>query len=371
MPNTQHAIIAICFSLLLLISERTAFAAAEIPSPQKDWQQIIRGSPYWISQGTFDNLTTLRRWVLTATAYCANPQRHILFDRRAQFLGYFANQDNSEATQALLNAYRAQMVVAGDVGTWVAGSELQAGYPFALNCDQPNANLEAAFARYIGKVPSARLWGTWDGMVIGTVDQTVSLHDALGLVFANRQALGRISLPEEILSTLAGKILIESGARPKAHSVADAKGIMQLSPAALSDCELAERFHFHRMAQIDCAFKLLEQNHRLLEPAFQSIFSHLPKDKSAELYAYLLLQAYHGGIGRIRDLLTDPDMNGAAIYFARHAEKFSAGDIALGMVFHNLGRNQLGFYSWYYVVDVGIAKRYACRRLPELPGCAG
>jgi len=185
----------------------------------------------------------------------------------------------------------------------------------------------------------------------------------------NRQEMGRVSMPEDVLSTIAGKVLIESGGRARAHSSADARGIMQLSLAALKDCGLNERFHFHRMAQIDCALRLLDQNHRVLQPKFEQRFGHLPQAKSQELYAMLLLQAYHGGAGLVGRLLQDEQLGGAAAYFAEHHQQFTAGDIALGLIFHNLGRDRVGFASLYYVVDVGIARLTACSAVNDLPGC--
>ena len=68
-----------------------------------------------------------------------------------------------------------------------------------------------------------------------------------------------------------------------------------------------------------------------------------------------LIQAYHGGATRVRRLLDDEDLNGPARYFARNHERFSAGDIAFGMIFHNLGRDRLGLASLYYVADVELA----------------
>lgn len=344
-------------------------ARADVPTPTGSWQEIVRASPYWVSKGAFDNLSTIRQWVLTGTGYCEQKQRHILFDRRGTFLGYFSHPDNSTQSQALLNVHRAQLVTEGKVEDWATGTLGQSGYPFALSCDQPAADLDQALKRYTGKVAAAQLWGTWDGMRIGTPQNTVSLHQALLEVYQDRFERGRISLPVNTLSTLAGKILIESGGRARAHSGADAKGIMQLSPQALADCQLDKRFHFHRMAQIDCAFKLLEQNHRLLQPEFTALFGHLPENKRDTLYAYLLIQAYHGGIGRVTNLLNDKEMNKPATYFAEHHAQYSAGDIALGMIYHNLGRDRLGFSSLYYVIDVHIAKQYACNKMKDLPGC--
>jgi hypothetical protein len=71
----------------------------------------------------------------------------------------------------------------------------------------------------------------------------------------------------------------------------------------------------------------------------------------------------------VRALLVDESLNAPARYFAAHHERFSAGDIALGMIFHNLGRNRLGFASLYYVTDVSIATQAVCERLGGAAGC--
>lgn len=353
----------------LLLSFASPAGAQTHPEPLEGWQDVVRQSPYWVSRGVFNNLVTIRSWVLSAHSFCDNKERHILFDRRATFLGYISNAENSEATQERLNRRRAQLAAEGRAEAWVPGAAGRIGYPFALSCDQPEADLTLSLARYTGKDESARLWGTWDGMRIGEPDNRVSLHEAIEQVYRHRKAQERIQMPEEVLSTLAGKVLIESGGRKGAHSAANARGIMQLSLSALRDCELPERFHFHRMAQIDCALRLLDQNHRNFEPAFQAKFGHLPEDKAKLLYSMLLIQAYHGGVGRISSLFTDPELDGAARYFARHHEGFTAGDIALGLIFHNMGRNSLGFASLYYAVDVGIARRRACEVVEDLLGC--
>jgi len=60
------------------------------------------------------------------------------------------------------------------------------------------------------------------------------------------------------------------------RSRAGALGIMQLTPVVLEDCGLAKRFYFHRLAQIDCALYVLEQNHRVLSEPFAETFGHLP-----------------------------------------------------------------------------------------------
>jgi hypothetical protein len=348
----------------------------DAPAPLASWQDAIRQSPYWESQGVYANLSTIRRWVLAGEAFCGKQSRHILFDRRATFLGYVedvgrvrADGSHRARNQHRIDTQRQQLAAAGRVDVWAPGEVDRAGYPFALSCRQPDARLDAALARYTGQDPTAALWGTWDGMTIGSAAAPVSLHEAIREVYAFRRDMGRISLPEHVLGALAGKTIIESGGIRGARSKAGARGILQLSPAALEDCRIDRRFHYHRIAQIDCALYLLEQNHRNLAPVFAERFGHLPPRKAAALYDMLLLQAYHGGVGRVRDLMADERLNGAARYFAAHHERFSAGDIALGMVLHNLGRNRLGFASLYYVADVGIASRAACALLEDLPGC--
>ncbi|MEX1057471.1 MAG: hypothetical protein WED11_07055, partial [Natronospirillum sp.] len=217
------------------------------PTALENWQDVVRQSPYWVSQGVYRNLRTLRLWVLNNEAYCANEDRHILFDHRARFIGYLADGETREETQQRINQRRSEYAAAGRVDAWTPGGAGATGYPFALSCHQPNARLHESLARYSGEDVDARLWGTWDGMRLGEPDAPISLHDAIRLVYQDRVERGRITMPADVLSTLAGKTIIESGGLRLAHSAADARGIMQLSRAALNDCELAEQFHFHRM----------------------------------------------------------------------------------------------------------------------------
>src|SRR5690606_10668180 len=132
----------------------------------RNWQEVVRNSPYWVSQGVYNNLVNLRRWVLKGEGYCERKNRHILFDRRATFLGYLEDSESIATTQAQLNHERRRLAEAGRVDYWTPGDDGQIGYPFALSCNQPHAQMEHALARYTGEDTSARLWGTWDGMSI-------------------------------------------------------------------------------------------------------------------------------------------------------------------------------------------------------------
>ncbi|AOY89275.1 hypothetical protein BKP64_14450 [Marinobacter salinus] len=326
-----------------------------------DWMQVIRSSPYWVSQGVYSNILTIRDWVLREGGYCDDTDRHILFDMRGQFLAWISDGADRDDTQALLNTTRQSLHEKKTVETWVPGQEGETGYPFALACDQPHVNLDEAVARYLGTIPADRIWGDWDDLSFGSTERPGALHEALMYVYQRRMSQNRLELPEALPRYLAGQILIESGGQARAHSEANARGILQLSPSALSDCQIKPRNYWHRLAQIDCAFKLMNQNARNLRPAFEQRFGHLPQAKRDRLFTLLLVQAYHGGAGRVQALLDDENLSRPAAYFAEHQERFSAGDIAFGMVFHNLGRDRLGLASLYYVADVQLATEALCR----------
>ncbi|HKI74373.1 MAG TPA: hypothetical protein VJ998_07015, partial [Pseudomonadales bacterium] len=78
------------------------------------------------------------------------------------------------------------------------------------------------------------------------------------------------------------------------------------------------------------------------------------------LYRLLLIQAYQIGVGRTIELLQGEQLGRAARYFAAHADRFSAADIQVGMIYHNLGRRDIGMMTLYYVSDVRIASEALC-----------
>lgn len=358
--NMWHRVLKTMIPLTVMLS--VALTARADQEQATDWTTLVRESPYWVSQGVYGNITTIRRWVLAGSGYCADTDRHILFGLRGHFLGYINNDGGRKATQAQLNRTRAKLAREGRVDVWVPGDETTTGYPFALACDQPHVNLDESIARYLGTLPSERIWGTWDDLSIGTESDTRSLHEALTTIYQTRLQQNRLDLPPELPRYLAGQILIESGGQQMAHSAAGARGILQLSASVLDDCDIQPDNYWHRLAQIDCALKLMNQNARNLRPVFEQRFGNLPKDKRERLFTLLLIQAYHGGVGRVEALLEDDVLSRPADYFAQNQERFSAGDIAFGLIFHNLGRDRFGLASLYYVADVQLATEALCRR---------
>ncbi|WP_108124254.1 hypothetical protein [Saccharospirillum mangrovi] len=330
------------------------------------WLQVVRDTPYVFSAGLYDNLATIRRWVLLGESYCIESQRHLLFDQRGRFLTWFDNPGDVAANQIELNAVRERLYRDGEVHRWIAGSATETGYPFALRCDQPHVDLAASLDRLLGTTEEDRVWGTWDGITAGSPEQPWSLAEVVIEVMQTQAKRRGYDITPAMQRAFLGQILIESGARKRSFSAAQAVGLLQLRPEVLADCELAERFYLHRMAQVDCAVRLYQQNDRNLRPAFEQRFGDLPQLKRERLYSLLLVQAYHGGIGRMLALLGDGEEGRAGRELAADAERYSAEDLALGLVFHNLGRISLGLDSLYYSVDVAIAAEAVCNAEPGL-----
>lgn len=325
-----------------------------------NWLDLVRQTPYWESQGMARNLTTIRRWVLLSEGYCSKPQRHILFDRRGKFVGFIDNADNTEATNRRLNETRERLAAEYRVANWSPGTDMTQGYPFALSCNQPYVNINESIARMVGSEKDYRLWGTWDGMRVGSATSPVSLVTLIRTVYQHLEDQGRISFPASVLPIFMGKTIIESGGIKHALSSVSARGIMQLRPNVLDDCEIPKKFRLHRMAQVDCALRLIEQIDRNLQQPFNAVFGKLPEKKRRLLYGLLLTQAYQIGVGRMIELLQDDELGKAAQYFSAHADRLSAEDIQLGMIYHNMGRRDLGMLSLYYVTDVSIATEALC-----------
>jgi hypothetical protein len=325
-----------------------------------NWLDVVRQTPYSESQGMASNLTTIRRWVLLSEGYCSKPQRHILFDRRGRFVGFIDNADNAMATGQRINETRERLAAEHRVADWSPGTDTSQGYPFALACNQRYVDINQSIARMVGSEKDYRLWGTWDGMRVGSATSPVSLVTLIRTVYQHLQDQGRISFPESVMPTFMGKTIIESGGVKHALSTVSARGIMQLRPSVLDDCEIPKDFQLHRMAQVDCALRLVEQIDRNLQQPFNAVFAKLPEKKRRLLYSLLLTQAYQIGVGRMIELLQDDELGKAARYFAAHADQLSAEDIQVGMIYHNMGRRDLGMKTLYYVTDVGIATEALC-----------
>ncbi|MCC5451221.1 transglycosylase SLT domain-containing protein [Rheinheimera sp. UJ51] len=345
-----------CAGLVWALSAQPALAQNSTASLAY-WTDVVRTKTFDESQGVYDNMMNVRRWILMRSGHCTERNRHVIFDMRGNVLTYLDDADNALQTQLNINQSRQALVQQGSALAWVEGNSQTVGYPFAISCHQPHVDLPRAIARYLGEAPEGRLSGNWNGIKVGTPQKPMSIHEVLQTVYKKRVQQKRITLPASLLPDLTGMLIIESGGVREAKSKANARGILQLPPSALKDCSVPINKQLHSIAQVDCALWLLERNHCMLQPVFAATFYHLPEDKQEQLYRLLLLQAYHGGPGRVKSLLLDTELNAPATYFAANHQNFSAGDIAFGKMFHNLGRNRLGFASLYYTADIRIAQQ--------------
>ena len=363
-PGRSCLAVAFCLSIALTTTVRGQ-------DDSSTWLEIVRQTPHSDSQGVADNLVTIRRWVLLSESYCSNAKRHLLFDHRGRFLAYINDAENPTDTINRLNETRHRMVTENRAEHWRPGAMNETGYPFALACHQPFVDMNEAIARLTGSSEEYRLWGTWDGISVGTRDAQVSLIELFRTVYEYRREQGRFTFPDNVMPTFLGKTIIESGGQQNALSAQAARGIMQLRPEVLEDCEIPEAFRLHRMAQVDCALRLVEQNHRNLQGPFMEVFGHLPETKQQQLYGLLLTQAYQIGVGRATELLLDEELGRAARYFAINHENFSPEDIQTGMIYHNMGRRDIGLRSLYYVTDARLAQQALCstEQMREDPWC--
>lgn len=334
--------------------------SSETEETDATWLDVVRQTPYWESQGVAENLATIRTWVLLSRSYCQESQRHLLFDHRGQFLAYIDNGDSPAETIERLNQTRKRLAEEQRASYWHPGADGRRGYPLALACHQPFVDMQEAAARLMGEGDEYRVWGTWDGMTVGTKEDQVSLIELFRVVYEHRKEQGRFTFPDSVMSSFLGKTIIESGGQKNALSSKAARGIMQLRPEVLDDCEIPKAFRLHRMVQVDCALRLVEQNHRNLREPFETVFGDLPDAKRERLYGQLLTQAYQIGVGRTVQLLVDEDMGRAARYFADNHRNFSAEDIQVGMIYHNVGREDIGLRTLYYVTDIRLAQDALC-----------
>lgn len=326
----------------------------------QDWHKLIRNSPYHFSKNFHHQISEIRQWVLFQRGFCSVKDRHILFNRRGEFISYHDNLTDSKSTQKKLNQIREKLYKDKRVSQYINGSQNSLGFPFALNCNQPHADVYRAMDRLFGKEKKDRLWGTWDGLKAGTKKKPIPLYQLVEQVYRAKSEIIEQPVVASELRHFLAQIIIESGAQKHGLSKANAIGLLQLKPSVLKDCQIPKKFYRHRMAQVDCAVRLFQQNRRNLLPVFNERFGHLPSSKKVQLFSLLLTQSYHSGVGRITGLLNDSKFNKASLHFAKNHRSYSAGDIASGIIFHNMGRQDLGFASLYYVVDIAIVAEKLC-----------
>jgi hypothetical protein len=72
--------------------------AQEMVQPYQNWTDVVRSKPYAESQGVYDNVMNVRRWILTRSGHCTERNRHLLFDMRGNFLQFVEDAADSPQT---------------------------------------------------------------------------------------------------------------------------------------------------------------------------------------------------------------------------------------------------------------------------------
>jgi hypothetical protein len=351
-----------CLLTLLICALLPTVAQASCKKPA-DLEEVVRCTAYSSSYKFTENFRQIREWVLLSKSYCSQPDRHVLFDVHGRFLGWFTDPqgDDQKATQAKIDQQRLRYYRQGKVPYYIPGSKNRSGYPFTFSCDRKETDIHAGLARYKGRLPDSRLSGEWNGVQLSNA----TLEETFAAVYKKRNYKAR-GLSGNDVSWLIGILLIESSGKREAHSSVGAQGVMQIMPSVLRrDCGVPRSKYRHRIAQVDCAMKLMLTNKKYLAPYFNRTFGHLPEHKKEDLFDRLLVQAYHGGLGNVRKIIDaeEKTTGKAARYFAKHHKSYSAEEIATALVFHNFARLPLRMASIRYVTDVGIARDLALGRL--------
>jgi hypothetical protein len=327
--------------------------------------ELMRKMPYQhLKAGVAENWKRARRDILLGEGICRDPKKHVLLSFNGEHVATIGNRSSKRATQSKINRTRRQLAKKRREG-YVLGTYSRIGYPFAFGCDaEYSERFLYGVKSYFGKTSGSRLKGSWKGVHFR---KPASIRTVLKTLDDKKRRQGKISYPKRVSHLLFGLLAIESGGYKKARSKANARGILQILPSQLKRCGVPRMYYYHRIAQADCALTLLESIHRHIYDDFLVRFRHLPRKKGEELYARLMVQSYHTGMETVRKLLNGRGSESkAARYYAKHQHVFSAADIALGMMMHNIGRGSLriGLASARYVIDaeVGLQALEAYKR---------
>lgn len=205
------------------------------------------------------------------------------------------------------------------------------GYPFAYSCTNENREfILQGIDSYNDRTISA--WGPYE------FTGTITPKEAFDLVSEQHP-----EVPELASKLLRGQYVVESGGDAHARSDKHALGAMQIIPYNLEHiCDLDTSEFNNKLAQIDCAFTLTQNNAERLEPYFENVFAHLPNQKKENLFSNLLTHSYHAGVNNFVDMMRPGIEGRAARWYADNHEPYSADDIMFGIVFHNYDAKEDG-----------------------------
>lgn len=274
------------------------------------------------------------RWKETRTDVLLNIEeceedRTLMLSMNGEFLGHV--QRIPETEDAELSEYARKSFNQRQIDDWrrqqprrVINAYDNIGYPFAYSCTDENRDF---ILQGISNYHDSEItpWGPYEftGMI--------APKEAFDVV-AQRHP----DVPTQAGNLLRGQYVVESGGDAHARSDKHALGAMQIIPYNLEHiCGLEENEFTHKLAQIDCAFTITQENAERLEDSFENVFSHLPEEKKNALFSYFLAHSYHAGVNNFVDMMKSGIEGRAVRWYAQNHDPYSADDIMFGIVFHN------------------------------------
>jgi hypothetical protein len=308
----------------------------------------IQNLPYdTIQPGVAQNWVNIRQKVQTGRG-CPQGQ-YISWDYNGNELGFFdmpkidetGKELSKPEKQLIINQYRTQFE------NPVLASHTKIGYPFVADCENEHQiNFENGITSYY----ETYIKGSWKNHKFKT---PTNVRNIFKQVHKNLKEDKKINFPDNLLAYTLGQYVFEAGGKKKEKSSAEAFGIMQITKDNLKRvCKNPMLNPYHRIAQIECAFKLHENHYQLLKPNFDEIFGHIPKKKQDELISLLTLQGYHTGQNGTNRLIDKDNetYNKTLKYISTNHTEYSAADMMFFLMFHNYGKNRK-LQSLKYTID--------------------
>lgn len=343
--------VGILSSVLYKQNDDTTSSQDAISSTQGQYStitELVRNTPYGhINQNVSENWETIRKWILKGEGPCSKDNRHIMVNLNGEFLTWLDNQGNQYRTIDKINQVRKTLLEQGK-SEIVLSENGTKGYPFAYQCELSREPIKKGITSL-----EQQVWGAYDDIQIPQ-NNPIPLFES----FEHINELKEYSFPDEMISTVLGQYVIESSGRKNAISPDGARGILQLMPSTREDCRIPTHLLDHRFAQIDCAYQQISRARNYLEPKIDSALDNLDEDTKDEVLDKMTIQAYHAGMGNIGDLFDYSQTSGAASRVINENpqkyKNFTGEDIAMFILTHNFGRENIGPYAITYGVDAKI-----------------
>ena len=320
-------------------------------------------------EGAFDRWTDLRYDILTLQGLCEKETyvtdiitgRHFLVRSEGSISNvvntnrdYEREKREQEPIELSPEALMNQDLRINHGGDYVLPiREGEQGYPFEFNCNGSDDDIEQAVERYLsGRIPPNQWWPE-AGL------ENLELPFSSGFEGIYRDFVddeGNPTLPQEIVSLLKSKALVESRFISDAVSSSGAMGILQLSEDTLISCGVERENYFSIPYQIRCAYTHYQDKIGEFKGLLGDVRAS-DEDKE-KLALYLTMQAHRSGEDNIRGILEKPESRGVLEELL--SENRSPQEAVHGLTVLNYGFGtspyRIGENSITYIPDIFVAQ---------------